>query len=678
MSKHKNYLSFLVIFLPLTLFSQVLEEKLFSILKPSATFYNDLKIISDSIIHPSNEEQVLNALATQRKTPFDSLKFELIKLRLVFIKRKFDIVYQISQNILSSPQMLRITKEENACIKIPIYSLLSGYFSMKGDDISSYFYIKELLFLSRKYYNNSEFDRYYELRCAVISTEILKSYDNPIFVKRYLQNDNLKINEQIDIIKYHLNLYENEKAIQKLTAFPEADKKGLPYIYLMALSYYQESNFLLAEQTLNLSDIKNAVINGETKFYLPKIYLLLGKIHFNKKDFDKAIGFLNQALQEFPTSPNVKYEQETEKLLYECYTQKQDYSKANWHLLKAMTLLEDLNTNSSKSAINSINGMFELQEQQTLFDNLLLESNKKDSKIDKLKKSIFTTSMFLVLLSILTLVLFRFYKDKRKNNLNLSLLNAHLLKSENTLQQKNVQLEFMLDRRDKIIERLKKFASILSHDIREPIRSIDAFGKLLNKRAKDKLTEQEQEFLGFMIDGSSRLTQMVNTLYEYSNNTLVLLNEFKPVDLQKIIKKIEQDLTYRIKEKNAQIIANNLPTVYGQDIMIYQLFQNLIANSLKYSKEGVSPIIEITSQKEDNKYSISLKDNGIGVKKEELHNLFEFFKRSTNVTSQSGHGIGLGTCKEIIELHGGQIWIESELGIGTTVFLSFPIEDVKF
>lgn len=137
-------------------------------------------------------------------------------------------------------------------------------------------------------------------------------------------------------------------------------------------------------------------------------------------------------------------------------------------------------------------------------------------------------------------------------------------------------------------------------------------------------------------------------------------------------------MTYRIKEKNAQIIANNLPTVYGQDIMIYQLFQNLIANSLKYSKEGVSPIIEITSQKEDNKYSISLKDNGIGVKKEELHYLFEFFKRATNVTSQSGHGIGLGTCKEIIELHGGQIWIESELGIGTTVFLSFPIEEVKF
>ena len=249
-------------------------------------------------------------------------------------------------------------------------------------------------------------------------------------------------------------------------------------------------------------------------------------------------------------------------------------------------------------------------------------------------------------------------------------VETELREYQNTLEEK-------VSKRTKELARsnaeLEHFAYIASHDLREPLRMITSFLQLLERRYKDRLDHDANEFIEYAVDGAKRLNDMINDLLEYSKVTSkepILV----PVNLEKVLDDALINLVIRIEEKSAIIEHDPLP-VRGDENLLTMLFQNIIGNSIKYNDKK-PPKIHISSKKEDNQYIIGIKDNGIGIKPEHLDRIFTIFQRLHAKDEYEGTGIGLAISQKIVQQHHGEIWAESEYGKGTTFFFTLPIKTV--
>ncbi|HBG25592.1 MAG: hypothetical protein A2Y10_04930 [Planctomycetes bacterium GWF2_41_51] len=223
-------------------------------------------------------------------------------------------------------------------------------------------------------------------------------------------------------------------------------------------------------------------------------------------------------------------------------------------------------------------------------------------------------------------------------------------------------------------QELKHFVYIASHDLREPLRKISAFGIMLEKSLNGKLDEADTENLNFMIDGANRMTQMIEGLLAYSRVS-TKTQPVELIDLNEMVRQIEHfELSVLLEERQASIeVPQTLPSIKGDPTQIRQLIQNLIANGIKYQKKGNKPHIEITSKPaSDGMVKIAVSDNGIGIKPEYLSSIFGMFKRLHSRSEYEGTGIGLAVCKKIVERHGGQIGIESQPDVGSTFWFTIP------
>jgi len=217
---------------------------------------------------------------------------------------------------------------------------------------------------------------------------------------------------------------------------------------------------------------------------------------------------------------------------------------------------------------------------------------------------------------------------------------------------------------------LEQFAYITSHDLREPLRMITSFLQLLERRYKDQLDEDANEFIGFAVDGAKRLDAMTHDLLQYSKITREK-REIKPVNFEHVLEQALTNLTVQIEENNAIITHDQLPIINGDEQLKVQLFQNLISNSIKYRSQE-TPKIHISAIKENNQYLFSFKDNGIGMSPEHLKKIFTIFQRLHTREEYEGTGIGLAIAQKIVNQQGGQIWAESEPGKGTTFYFTLP------
>ena len=217
---------------------------------------------------------------------------------------------------------------------------------------------------------------------------------------------------------------------------------------------------------------------------------------------------------------------------------------------------------------------------------------------------------------------------------------------------------------------LEQFAYIVSHDLQEPLRIISSFTKLLERDYKSELDDSADEYIYFIIDGVQRMQQLITDLLEYSR-VKSSLAEHEHVDLEKILKKSLKNLQLSLEENNAQITYDPLPEVEVNPPMIGQVFQNLIANALKYRCND-HPKIHISCQDMEDEYVVSVKDNGIGISQENLERIFVIFQRLHSRDEYEGTGIGLAITKKIIDQHGGRIWAESRIDVGSTFYFTLP------
>ncbi|HRC56137.1 MAG TPA: PAS domain S-box protein, partial [Kofleriaceae bacterium] len=213
---------------------------------------------------------------------------------------------------------------------------------------------------------------------------------------------------------------------------------------------------------------------------------------------------------------------------------------------------------------------------------------------------------------------------------------------------------------------LERFAQIASHDLQEPLRTISSFVQLLDRRYGDRLDEDGRRFIRYAVDGAQRQRSLIEALLAYSRIGRLDAPPGEVVDLDQVLHRARADLGAALTDNDATLSADPLPSVAGNESQLAQLLQNLIGNALKYRREE-APRIHVSAQPEGNDtWRLSVTDNGIGIEARYFERIFAVFQRLHTREAYEGTGIGLAICKRIAERHGGRIWLESEVGQGST------------
>ena len=221
---------------------------------------------------------------------------------------------------------------------------------------------------------------------------------------------------------------------------------------------------------------------------------------------------------------------------------------------------------------------------------------------------------------------------------------------------------------------LRTFAHAASHDLKEPLRTMSNFAKLLGKRYRDVVDDAGREYIGFITDAAQRGTTLVHDLLAYAEvGTDDVATE--PTSLALAAATVRQNVAARLEEVGATLAIDDLPTVIATPTWAQQLLQNLISNALKFTREGVAPRVAVSCASDAYGHTVRVSDNGIGIAPEDLERVFGVFERLVRRDQYEGNGIGLALCRRIVERLGGEIHVESVLGEGTTFVVWFPACD---
>jgi light-regulated signal transduction histidine kinase (bacteriophytochrome) len=216
---------------------------------------------------------------------------------------------------------------------------------------------------------------------------------------------------------------------------------------------------------------------------------------------------------------------------------------------------------------------------------------------------------------------------------------------------------------------LEQFAHIVAHDLKAPLRAVTQHLTLIENKNASLLDEKSKYSLEFAIKGTSRMRTLIDALFEYARLGFSE-PQFERVSLKFLLEQIQKDLSAVIDERKAIITHDVLPEVKGDVILLAQLLQNLIGNAIKYCKE--TPRIHISARQEDKKWRIGVRDNGIGIPKEQHQQIFAIFRRLHAEEEYPGIGLGLAICDRIAKQHGGNIEVESEPGEGSCFTFTLP------
>jgi PAS domain S-box-containing protein len=251
--------------------------------------------------------------------------------------------------------------------------------------------------------------------------------------------------------------------------------------------------------------------------------------------------------------------------------------------------------------------------------------------------------------------------------------NQELKQVQLQLQQNQIALEENIADLNRSNLELQQFAYVASHDLQEPIRKIGYYSDFLNGRYANTLDEKGREYLSSMTEASARMRSLVHDLLEYSQVEKKVL-EFTHINLNNVVKDVLHDIDVMIKEKNATVNAAYMPFIDADEGMMRQLFENLLTNSLKYSKEDVQPLITISNRQNGHMLEIHVTDNGIGFDEKYVPQMFMLFQRLHSSQKYKGTGLGLAICQKITRLHNGTITAASKEHEGATFVISLPFK----
>jgi light-regulated signal transduction histidine kinase (bacteriophytochrome) len=234
--------------------------------------------------------------------------------------------------------------------------------------------------------------------------------------------------------------------------------------------------------------------------------------------------------------------------------------------------------------------------------------------------------------------------------------------------------ERILARQARDLERtrreLEQFAYVVSHDLQEPLRMVSSYLQLLERRYKDKLDSDAEDFINFAVDGAQRMHNLIADLVNYSRvNTRA--NTFEPIDFNRALDRALAAASECVRSSTAVITRDPLPTLIADGVQVEQLFRHLIDNAVKF-QNGRRPRVHIGAELRAGEWVFFVRDNGIGIDPELADRIFLVFQRLHGRGEYPGTGMGLAICQRIVERRGGRIWVESEPGKGSTFYFTMP------
>lgn len=384
-------------------------------------------------------------------------------------------------------------------------------------------------------------------------------------------------------------------------------------------------------------------------------YITIAQIYAKQKKFEKAIDNANKGLQSIEDIGELQLKQIAYRVLSKSYQGMQNYEKALEYFKEEQVVNDSIFSKTNRDAINELTEkyQFEKQEEQLARQQVLLKKERSRRSL-----------LIGIIILLIALGIMSFYVIRQKHS-----LNQQLQQLNEEVNAQNEELHLAQNRLKLANQDLQSFTSMASHDLKEPLRMMGSFSQLLRRRNKN-LDESSLEYIEYITDAAQRMTRMLNDMLSYATNT-ILLENFENLNTNEILETVQKNLQFVINENDAKlIIEKNLPSFKGQASLMEQVFQNLIANAIKFQHPNITPQINIKTETTDKNIIFKIIDNGIGIAPENRTKIFQLFKRFNK--EYEGSGIGLATCKKIVELHNGTIEFESEIGKGTTFILTFP------
>lgn len=249
---------------------------------------------------------------------------------------------------------------------------------------------------------------------------------------------------------------------------------------------------------------------------------------------------------------------------------------------------------------------------------------------------------------------------------------SHLrLRANMALQESNQRTELARQELARSNEELERFAHTVAHDLREPLRGIGVFAELLLRTNRGKLDPETGGLLDVIVDNADRMNRLIDGLLEAAKAGYEAQQAMVEVNTRRVAERALEFLRRPIEETGAKISFGGLPVVHANEGQLLRLFQNLIGNAIKYRGPN-TPEIHISARGDAADWVFAVRDNGIGIDPQSRHRVFEIFQRLEGSSRREGTGVGLAICKQIVESHGGRIWVDSLSGQGATFFFTIP------
>ncbi len=468
----------------------------------------------------------------------------------------------------------------------------------------------------------------------------------------------------------YYQLGEKQKALEFNRNALELAKKigyktGIAYsLGNMGSQYTKDKNFEKAREVL-MESIKIKKEIGDSWGQIGSLGTL-AEVEMDSKNFKIALGLYKEALKLAELIDSDPRKAELYKDMSKCHQELGNQKQSYIFLNKYVELKDNLINEKTVEEMGRSKNRYEIQKKEHEISMLKKENQLLglDKKVQKLQIYIFAIAAFFLLTFVMWFI----------RRLNFSKKMNTLLEDKNDLlNSKNDEIENANTELEKSNTNLTQFAYVASHDLKEPLRMIHSYTTLLKRKYGDSFDETGHEFMHYITDAVSRMQTLLDDLLDFSragsSKGMAGL-----IDTKDVVDMVRANLRHRFESEGATLIlkADYFPVVKAHRTQLVQLLQNLLSNGIKFVG-GKMPMVELNCVEDKGFYKFSVRDNGIGISDENKSKVFEMFTRLHDKTEYEGTGIGLATCKRIVDSLGGQIWLESEVGKGTTFFFTIPV-----
>ena len=434
----------------------------------------------------------------------------------------------------------------------------------------------------------------------------------------------------------------------------EANALLLSNKYNQARSYFKKA--------LNLSNYYGDIHASH------EVYLGLAQIEFGLMNYENATRFTLEILKKTCLECNFLTKGKLHELLYKTYkkTNKPKLAFEQYQTFKECE--SQLYEQEKKLQMAELENYFQIKTKEK--ENLVLKETQQENLALIRNQTIATVFFFLIIFLLTSIAVMHYRSNRQKKKYNKELEKQVALRTQE-LRLSNAHLT-------KSNEELERFAYIASHDLKEPLRNISSYSKLLERRLLIGQQKEIKDYLNFVQTNAKQMHSLIEDVLQYSTITNATEGKkLKVVDLNEVLILAKNELGILINKHNAKILANDLPLMQVDRSNFVIIFRNLIENAIKYNRSSV-PKITISTSHDAKQIHIHFADNGIGIDGEYFGRIFEMFKRLHNREEYEGSGLGLAICKKIINYYDGDISVQSRATVGSRFTISLPIELVKF